>query len=552
MPTDLKLDGNEGEPPPASLLDAGRAEAPALLRDYPKARARALERQIAALHDLPPARVLVTAGGDDALDRACRTVLGPGRELIFPSPSFEMLLRYARLTGGDIVEVPWPRGPYPTDAVIDRVGPTTGMIAVVTPNNPTGAVATARDLERLSAAAPEAILLVDLAYTEFADEDLTPAALRLPNALCVRTLSKAYGLAGLRVGYALGHERLIGWMRCAGAPYPVSGLSLRLAGERLATGDTAVRRFIAAVRHERAALAELLRELGAEPLPSQANFVIARFRDELWVRDALAGLGIAVRIFPGRDGLERCLRTSTPGNAAHFERLTHGLRTALAPQALLFDMDGVLADVSGSYRQAIIRTAARFGVTIDREDVARAKAEGDANNDWVLTQRLLAARGVDADLSEVTARFEEIYQGTDAAPGLRATETLIPERATLERLAAKLPLAVVTGRPRSDAEHFLQEHRIGGLFGAVVCMEDTAELKPHPAPVLEALRRLGVERGWLVGDTVDDVRAARAARVVPLGFAAPGEEPEALARTLARAGAARTMVVLDQIEEWLP
>lgn len=552
-PTDLALDGNEGPAPPAALLAELAHRDPALLRDYPRAAHRALEAQIAARRGLDPARVLVTAGGDDALDRACRSVLGPGRTLLFPSPSFEMLARYARLTGAEVREIPWPEGPYPTQRVLAAVDERTGMIAVVSPNNPTGAVARAEDLRRLCERAPHALVLLDLAYAEFAEQDaLEPIALSLPNALVVRTLSKAYGLAGLRVGYALGPERVIAWMRAAGAPYPVAGPSLALAGAWLERAGPALERHVAHVRRARTRLASLLERLGSRPLPSQANFVLAHFAHARWVHEALAGLGIAVRRFPGRAGLEHALRISIPASEDEQRRLEAALTTVLAPEALLFDMDGVLADVAGSYREAIRRTAAAFGLSVPPEAIEAEKARGDANNDWVLTHRLLARAGIERPLEEVVRVFERHYQGEGEQPGLWRTERLLFDRPLLERLRARLRLGIVTGRPRRDAERFLHTHGIAPLFDALVCMEDTARPKPDPAPLRLALERLGLRHAWFVGDTVDDVRAARAAGLLPLGFAPPGADLARLQTHLAAAGAARTLTEPTQIEELLP
>ncbi len=321
-PTDLRLDANEGAAPPAELL-ATIAERE-LWRRYPNAAA--LEELLAARFAVPRENVLATAGADDALYRACLVVLAPGREAILPLPTFEMLPRYVRLAGAAVCEIAWPAGPYPTDAVLARLSSRTAMIVVVSPNNPTGAVATADDLRRLSAAAPQALLLVDLAYTEFADEDLTPVALGLPNALVTRTFSKAWGLAGWRVGYALGPEEFIGWLRITGNPYAVSGPAAAVAAAWLVRGPATVAAFVACVKQERTQLAELLTELGAAPQPSQGNFVLARHAAALALRDGLARRGIGIRVFPDRPGLEDCFRITCPGDAAAFARLTVALR----------------------------------------------------------------------------------------------------------------------------------------------------------------------------------------------------------------------------------
>ena len=338
-PIDLPLNGNEGVAPPRALLTALAAADPELLRRYPSAAP--LEAALARRFGLDPAAVLVTAGGDDGLDRAFRAFLGPGREVVLPTPTFVMLPKYARLVGATARAVPWPGGPFPTDAVLAAVGPATAAMCVVSPNNPTGAVATADDLRRLAAAAPDALLIVDLAYGEMADDDLTAAALALPNALVFRTFSKAWGLAGARLGYVLGPPALVAWTRAAGNPYAVSGPSVALGLARLAAGDADVAAYVATVRAERALLAERLRELGASAPDSQANFVLARFAAHAtahWVHDALAGLGIAVRLF-GADPpeLRGALRITCPGDAAALDRLLHGLTAALQPGAQIVE-----------------------------------------------------------------------------------------------------------------------------------------------------------------------------------------------------------------------
>jgi histidinol-phosphate aminotransferase len=321
---DLFLDANEG---PAPLIDAVALAAligPHNLRRYPDAAP--LTRLLAQRLGADESRILVTAGGDDAIDRACRACLEPGRELLLPMPTFEMIARYARQTGASVVTTPWLNGPYPVDAVLRAITPRTAMIAVVSPNNPTGAVATQRDLERIAAAAPQALILADLAYAEFAADDLTDTALTLPNVLAVRTFSKAFGLAGLRVGYAIGAPPVIEAVRAVGGPFPVSSISLAAAAEALRIVEAQGNPVVQAVRAERQKLALLLSELGAQPFPSQANFVLARFPDADRVWRELARQGIAVRRFVNQPPLEQMLRITCPGDAIAFDRLCRTLR----------------------------------------------------------------------------------------------------------------------------------------------------------------------------------------------------------------------------------
>lgn len=548
-PIDLKLDSNEGMEPDVGLLERLYAAGPDVMRRYPDATA--LQEALAARFDVPPARLIVTAGADDALDRICRAVLAPGRELLLTNPSFEMLPRYARLTGATAREFPWVDGPFPTAEFLGVLGDATALIAVVSPNNPTGTVATFDDVRRLSEAAPQAVVLLDHAYVEFADEDLTGRVLDLPNVVIVRTLSKAWGLAGLRTGYALGPEEVIGWMRAAGGPYAVSRPSIALAASRIEADRGETEAFIAQVRSERERLNKVFGEAGIARTDSQGNFVYTCGGDALWMRDALAGLGIAIRAYPGHPELGNSLRITCPGNEEQYQRLEAAFRAVLAPQALLFDMDGVLADVSGSYRRAIMETAAHFGADVTFEDIVAIKSEGNANDDWDVTHRLLARKGSNVPFADVKARFQELYLGKEGVPGFHEDERLLCSEDFLRSLAGRLPLAIVTGRPREDADRFLGTHAIGQYFRTAVVMED-GPLKPDPAPVRLALERLGVERAWMIGDTPDDLRAARGAGVVPLAVVAPGEQGDSSSTVLLRAGAARVLRQLEELTGYLP
>jgi len=281
-----------------------------------------------------PDRVVVTAGADEALDRICRAYAGPDRSVLLPVPTFDMFERFATLAGAPIVRVPWSETGFPVDDVLGRFDARTGLVVVVTPNNPTGAVASRQDVRRIAAAARNAVVLIDHVYVEYADEDLTPALLNLENVIVVRTMSKAWGLAGCRVGYAVGSPGVIAAVRSAGAPYPVAAPSLALALAQLRAGEATLRDHVTRVREERAALRDLLVSRGADARASQANFVLADFAGSAaFVRDGLRARGVLVRDFPGRAGLETSLRITLPGDPADFARLTAALESVLGQEA---------------------------------------------------------------------------------------------------------------------------------------------------------------------------------------------------------------------------
>ena len=531
----IDLSMNEGEPPSRACLEVLERHGPALLRKY--ADPAPLEAAYADYLGTAPANVLATTGADDAIDRVFRAFLAPGEEMVFPTPTFEMVPACARMSRGDLVPIEYDWGTLPHDEILDAVSERTGVVAVLTPDNPTGRAFSTDSLLRLAAALPpEVTLMADLAYAEFADEDPTPALLEVPRAIMIRTMSKSWGLAGLRVGFAVGAKERIDALRGYGGPYALTGPSIAIALDRLENGVDEMRGFVEYVRSRRERLDALLWDVGGVPGPSQTNFVLSAFTDARWIQRGMAAQGVLVRYFAH---LPEYVRITVPRDDAEFRRVERALRCLDRPEALLFDMDGVLADVRRSYREAIVRTCASFGVEAGRDLIDAVKAAGQANDDWAVTHGVLARAGVRASLDEVTARFEELYQGTEDKPGLRRHETLIPSRELLEGLARIFKLGVVTGRPRADAERFLREQGVRGLFGAVVCRED-APLKPDPAPVRLALERLEVRSAWMLGDTPDDMRAAVGAGVVPVGVVPPGGGETAWT-ALEEAGAARIM-----------
>lgn len=223
--------------------------------------------------------------------------------------------------------------------------------------------------------------------------------------------------------------------------------------------------------------------------------------------------------------------------------------------AILLDMDGVLVDVSGSYRRAIAETYARMaGHPLAPGAIQAKKDAGGFNNDWVLTHSLLQDAGIDAPFEEVVEEFERRYRG-DNYDGLIREETPAISTETLRQLAALAPLALVTGRVEADAHWTLQHFGWDALIPLVVGMETQAgREKPDPFALTYALDQLGAapEAAVMAGDTVDDVRAALAAGVLPIGIVPPGHDVRAHAGVLVGAGAVAAISRADDLPLLLP
>lgn len=562
-PITLRLDANECIGGPA--LPASPAVASAMVARYPDRTE--LERTIARRSGVDPARIVATAGGDDAIDRICRTVLRSGSVVVLTDPTFPMFRHFAEACGATVRTVPWLDGDLPIADLADAARGA-DLLALATPANPTGLVAGVEALTDLRAACPDPRLLLDLAYTEFEADDaaafetIADAGRDLPRTVMVRTLSKAWGLAGLRVGWAEASPEFARRLRDAGGPFPIAVPSIAIATEVLASTDAErlVADRVRSVTMNRSLLAATVDELGLSSLESRANFLLVADptgADRIpWLADGLAACGIAVRRFETGPIADR-VRITVPVGEVEHDRVQAALRAVMRPDAILFDLDGVLADVSKSYRAAIQRTAQSYGVEIEPADIDRIKVEGDANDDWEVTRRLLLARGIDRPIAEIIDRFQTVYLGDGVRPGLRETESATVDPDALTIAANGRPIGIVTGRPRGEAEWFLRRSRLDRVVDVLVARED-APLKPHPAGIQAALDRLDVAAAWFFGDTVDDIVAARAvgARcVVPIGVRPPGGAAEiadesdsgAFDSNLLRAGAARVVAAGDPL-----
>jgi HAD superfamily phosphatase len=187
---------------------------------------------------------------------------------------------------------------------------------------------------------------------------------------------------------------------------------------------------------------------------------------------------------------------------------------------IVFDMDGVLAEVTESYREAIVQTVEHFtGRRIERDVIQDYKNQGGWNNDWALSQKIASDLRIQVPYDTVVEYFNEIFIGTNGN-GLIQREQWFPRPGLLERLRERFGLAIFTGRLQYEAEITLRRFAPDFTFDPLLCAEHVTASKPDPEGLLAIQSRNPGRKLWYVGDTVDDARSARAAGVPFIGIAA--------------------------------
>ncbi len=188
-----------------------------------------------------------------------------------------------------------------------------------------------------------------------------------------------------------------------------------------------------------------------------------------------------------------------------------------APEVIVFDMDGVLVEVMGSYREAIRETVRHFtGDVVSQDEIQTFKNAGGWNNDWLLSQRLISDRGKQVDYADVVDYFNRVFLGENG-DGLIRFEKWMPNPGLLERLAERASLAIFTGRAKYEADVTLGRYAQDIRFHPLITDECVAEPKPAPDGLQLIQRDHPNKIIWYLGDAVDDARSAQAAGVPFIG-----------------------------------
>ena len=299
---------------------------------YPDGGAFALKKALCARFGVEPAQLVIGNGSNDILELASQAFLAPGLSAVYSRHAFAVYPLATNARGARGIEVAAKNFGHDLDAMAAAIEPQTRVVFVANPNNPTGTFVPGAELEAFLARVPRHVLVVlDEAYTEYlAPEqryDSIAWLARFPNLLVSRTFSKAYGLAGLRVGYAIAHPEVADLMNRVRQPFNVSSVALA-AAEAALDDDEFLARSAEVNRRGMAQLVAAFRELGLEWIPSAGNFVTFKVGDAIGVNQALLRQGVIVRPIAAY-GMPHWLRVSI-GLPEENARFIEALRQALA------------------------------------------------------------------------------------------------------------------------------------------------------------------------------------------------------------------------------
>ena len=506
----VRLDLNENRfPVSPAVLRALRRLRAADLSMYPEEEP--LRQRLARFHGVAADGILLANGGDAAIRWVFEALVAPGREVAWAAPTFAIYPLAAALRRARVRAVPFGRDlAFPLAGILASLAHRPALLVLVSPNNPTGTVVGDDELRTILRRAAGTPVLLDEAYGFFAGCDRAAWTREFPNLIVLNSFSKSFALAGLRLGYLVAAPGLRRAIAATALPFPVCAAAV--AAGLGALGDVAHARTQAqCLRRQKSALLNGLAKLGVSCHDTEANFLLAAVGDAGRMQERLRRAGVLVKSFGHEPQLAGRLRI-TVGTTADNRALLRALARELPPQALLFDMDGVLVDSRPSCDEAVLRTVGHFcGRRPTLRQLRRVRLQPGFNNDWLAAMVLIRAEGRRVPFARVKDYFQEIYLGA-GQEGLRLREKWIVSKVMLSRLKKRFHLGIVTGRPRAEALWTLERSGCAAFFTVLVAAEDTGQQpKPHPRGIHLALRHLGAGRALFFGDQVDDMLAARAA-----------------------------------------
>jgi histidinol-phosphate aminotransferase len=527
----LKLDFNERADSTPSWLQDFSVDTSQLWK-YPNRSE--VEAVIAQKFNTEKENIFLSNGGDESIDLLFKLCKLNQQSILLPIPAFSQYTHQLRMWDIEHTIIA-----SAVDLSIDLKATALNLksnqwLIITRPNNPTGECISEENLINLIEIAQSTgtKIFLDEAYIEFYLENSNlNYALKYAHVISLRTFSKAYGLAGARLGYLVGNSALIEQFKEVAPPFNVNQISLQLAKHALHNSNE-VTRYCKVIVINRQLIYNFLQSCQIEVFDGKGNFLLFKLppKKKTLISLYLGKLGIQIKT--QLEGLSDYVRITIPVNIT---LLLNALKTVFKPEIIGFDMDGVLIDTSDSYDKCIMETVKYFTKkSITASNISNLRSKGGFNNDWDLSQGLIKQLGFGVELIIIIDKFQDYYQVyKNNEVNLLTDKSLINKAYTT---------AIITGRPKAEAHAGVKQ--LGITPDYIISADDVSQQKPSPEGIDWLKNKVGKSHMWFCGDTVDDMQAGVAADCLCVGIGADRDN-------LYKAGADIVLENINQLEELL-
>ncbi|MCF6318401.1 MAG: aminotransferase class I/II-fold pyridoxal phosphate-dependent enzyme [Proteobacteria bacterium] len=477
-----------------------------------------VERLIAEKFNTEPSHVFLCNGGDESIELLFKHCKLNQQSILLPLPAFSQYthqLKIWRIQSTVIDEL--SDLSIDIEAIKQNIKSNQWLI-LTRPNNPTGECLSDAVLIDLIKTAKNrgAFVFLDEAYVDFFQENSKiNYALVYDNVVSLRTFSKAFGLAGARLGYLIGSDELIKQFKKIAMPFNVNSLSLQVAEQALENSEE-MQTYCAKIAANRKEIYGFLKSCHLEVFDGKGNFLLFKVNPKLKILLTLFMSKNGIKIKTTVNDLTDWVRITVPENIG---QLMNVLETVFNPEILGFDMDGVLIDTSKSYDACIVQTVKHFTKnTVNNSNINELREKGGFNNDWDLSQGLIqqAGLGLDVDYADIVQQFQLFYQE------LKHREVNLLDKQNISKFFnKKYTTAIITGRPKPEAIEGAKQLAITPDF--IISADDVSQQKPSPQGINWLKSTVQKKRMWFCGDTVDDMQAGVAAGCVCIGIGTNAE-----------------------------
>ncbi len=546
---DIKIDSNENNYGPSEkVIQALNCCNTSNISFYPFYGE--LSQKIADLTGFKIDNIKLTNGADEAIQGIIQTYIEDGDSILTLDVSFDMPVIYGIIQNASIIKVSFKeKWVFPIDSFLKEISDNRiKLIYIATPNNPTGNVVSENDIRKIIEKAKDSAVIIDETYANYSQISYSKLVNEYDNVFIVKSFSKDFALAGMRLGYIISSSANILNLKKVISPFSVNSYALK-AGLAALDDINYLNYIRKEINDSKEELKTFFESIGAYVYTSHANFLLVDFKDKAeYIYNKLLKNKISVKKFKKGSLLENHLRVTIPTKAG-VERIKDILKLK---RYLVFDMDGVLINAANSYRLAIAETYKFYSKkTISQEEIQKVKNLGGLNNDWDLTKFLLDRDGINISYEDIVNTFQKIYW--DNGKGLINNETPLFDLNLFDELSKKYNLAIFTGRLRKEALFALEKFNLENYFYPIITTDDIPSGKGKPDSFGLNLIKMSTigKKYFYFGDTIDDMICAKNAGYLPIGVLPPQDKSEELNLKLKLNGAEFVINSINNINEIL-